>query len=86
MVSNSRPKRGRPPKVSSELSTVRRRIGRPRGSGPKQQAKAKAELLGNFSPRKKRPVGRPRKADSGPRGGKVTVKVLTGRIVRIFLF
>ena len=86
MVSNSRPKRGRPPKVSSELSTVRRRIGRPRGSGPKQQAKAKAELLGNFSPREKRPVGRPRKADSGLRGGKVTVKVLTGRIVRIFLF
>jgi hypothetical protein len=74
------PKHGRPPKVS--LPTARRHIGRPRGSGPKQKAKAKAELLGNTSPPKKRSVGRPRKADSG--GGKVTVRILTEKIVFIF--
>jgi hypothetical protein len=87
VASNSqRPKRGRPPKALSESApTVRsHHIGRPRGSGPKQKAKAKAELLGNVSPLKKRPVGRPRKANAG--GGKVTVRVLTEKIVCIFLF
>lgn len=68
-ASNSQcPKRGRPPKVSSP--TARHHIGFPRGSGPKQKARAKAELFGNTSPPKKRPVGRPQKVDSGR--GKVT--------------
>ncbi|KAF8878031.1 hypothetical protein CPB84DRAFT_1752008 [Gymnopilus junonius] len=66
------PKRGRPPGSKKQPAIGPcRPVGRPRGSGPKQRAKAAEALLrqgGLPSPQKKRPVGRPRKGGTA-RGG-----------------
>lgn len=93
-------KRGRP-RGSKKQPAIgpRRPVGRPRGSGPKQRAKAEAALLkqvsstvGSPSPPKKRPVGRPRKDGVVERdvrrgtNGRSIVSVEFGRFVSFYLF
>lgn len=82
-----RPKRGRPAtRTLDASSSTPRPVGRPRGSGPKQQAKA--ELLangGSVSPMQKRRVGRPRKVPERSSAGRVIVRMVQEKFVsRLF--
>lgn len=88
-----KPQLGRPPKTNLTTSTTeptneRRPLGRPRGSGHRQRARAEQLARGEIlDAPTKRPVGRPKKIKQPAErdSGRVTVKQIEGKIVSDYI-